>query len=170
MIGVSKIFLFHLDNHFHRDRWRHLLWPYISKGQVELHPQVLTYLGQWSFRQISSLQYCFDTYRHKFDWIAFNDVDEFIVPRNSSVSLPDLLDVYRNESGLVLPWRSFGPVVQFNESHGRLPRITEVTNATVYDYRQGYFARLSGIVKIIVNHPSAGHCFFPLFKGKRTVY
>ena len=166
MVGVSKIFLFHLDNHIHKNRWRHLLWPYVKRGQVVIHPQVFTYLGQWSFGQISSLQYYFDTYRHDFEWLAFNDVDEFIVPRNSSVSLPNLLRAYRNESGLVLPWRSFGPVVDFNESHGKLPRITEVTNATVYDYRKGYFARLSAIVNIIVNtnHASAEHCFFPFVK------
>lgn len=164
MIGVSKIFLFHLDNHFHKDRWRRLLWPYVSRGQVQLHAQVLTYLGQRSFRQTASLQYCFETYRHDYDWLAFNDVDEFFVPRNSSISLPNLLNAYRNESGLVLPWRSFGPVTFFNESRGNLPRITEVTNGTVYDNRNGYFGQLSGLVKIIVNtnHASADYCTIPL--------
>jgi len=162
MIGVSKIFLYHLDNHSNKNRWRQLLWPYVSRGQVELHPQVLTYLGQFSFRQSSSLQYCYDTYRHDFDWMAFIDIDEFLVPRNSSVTLPDLLHRYRNESGLAIPMRSFGPVVEFNESSGKMPRITDVTNATVYDYRNGYFTKLSGTVKIIVNtnHASAPFCFF----------
>jgi len=162
MIGVSKIFLYHLDNHADKNRWRHVLWPYVSKGQVQIHAQSLTYLGQWSFRQVASLQHCYDTYRNDFQWLAFIDVDEFIVPRNARVSLPSLLRLYSGESGLVIPWRTFGPVVTFNQSRGSFPRITEATNATLFDYRKGQTGRLSGTVKIIVNtrHEVADHCYF----------
>lgn len=162
MIGVSKIFLYHLDNHAHKNRWRHILWPYVSKGQVELHAQILTYLGQWSNRQVASLQHCYDTYRHDYHWIAFIDIDEFIVPRNAEANLPSLLTAYTNASGLVMPWRSFGPVVEYNNAHGELPRITEATNATVFDYREGIAGRLAGTIKTIVNtrFTSGNHCTF----------
>jgi len=163
MIGVSTIFLYHLDNHIHKNRWRQLLWPYVSKGQIKIRAQVLTYLGQWSFRQVASLQHCYDTNRYDYHWIAFVDIDEFIVPRNARVDLPSLLRIYSRNSGLVIPWRSFGPIVQYNNNTNRkLPRITETTNATLFDYRVGVASRLSGTVKIIVNtrHESADHCHF----------
>ena len=162
MLGVTKIFLYHLDNHSSRNRWRRILWPYVEKGQVKLHAAVVTYLGQWSNRQAATLQQCYDTYRNDYKWLAFIDVDEFLVPRDPSISLLTLLRPYSDESGLAIPWRTFGPAVHFDRSLGKVPRITEVTKATIYDQRRGLIPELAGNVKVIVNtfHAAADHCHF----------
>lgn len=162
MLGVSKFFLYHLDNHATRNRWRRLLWPYVAKGQVVVHAMTVTYLGQWSNRQAASLQQCYDTYRNDFRWLAFIDVDEFLVPRDHKVKLTSLLRAYEDESGLAIPWRTFGPAADFDQTRGKQPRITEVTKATIYDQRGGLIPQLAGNVKVIVNtfHYAADHCHF----------
>eukprot|EP01036_Dinobryon_divergens_P022344 gene22344-30589_t len=158
-IGVDFFYLYHLDNHSDPERWRHVLWPYVLAGRVKIHPQVVTYLGQKANRQSASLQNCYDTYKKEVDWLAFIDVDEYIVPKDADADLSVTLAAYRNESGVVLPWRTFGPI-HINPS--KRPFTYELTHATPYDERGGTLPRMAGTVKLILNthHPHADYCNF----------
>lgn len=121
--------------------------------------------GQKANRQSATLQECFYQHRDEVQWLAFIDVDEFIVPRNLDLTKPSMdklstiLEPYSSYVGLVLPWRTFGPVFDDELIH---PRLYSITNATVYDERKGLIEKMSGTIKVIVNtnHPHSIHCNF----------
>ena len=158
-IGVDYFYLYHLDNHSDPEKWRQILWPYVLAGVVKVHAQVVSYLGQKANRQSASLQDCYDTYKNAVDWLAFIDVDEFIVPKDADADLSSTLAAYKNESGLVLPWRTFGPI---HVNPSKRPFTYELTHATPFDERGGTLPRMAGTVKLILNthHPHSYYCNF----------
>jgi len=173
MVGVSHIFIYHADDHDDRNRWRSLLWPYVSAGVVTVEAVEFSFLGQQANRQAASLQACLAKRAADFDWIAFIDMDEFLVPANPAQTLPEILDGYRNAPGLVLPWRTFGPA----PAEEPFPPITRATLAMPFDLRTGLFGRFSATLKVIVNtaHPlGASQCHFlqsgGLAKAERFVH
>eukprot|EP01035_Chromulina_nebulosa_P025395 gene25395-33145_t len=135
-IGVDYFYLYHLDNHSDPESWR-----------------------QAANRQSASLQNCYETYKNEVDWLAFIDVDEFIVPKVEDADFFVTLSAYKNESGVVLPWRTFGPV---HSNPINRPFTNELTHATPYDQRGGILPRMAGTVKLILNtrHPHADYCNF----------
>lgn len=58
-------------------------------------------------QQLSAYFHCLTEFRKAAHWIAFIDVDEYIVPKKYS-DLPTLLDQYEEFSGLAINWRLFG--------------------------------------------------------------
>jgi len=173
MVGVNHIFIYHADDHDDHNRWRSLLWPFVSAGVVTVEPVEFSYLGQQANRQAASLQACLAKRAADFDWIGFIDMDEFLVPADPTRTLPELLAGYRSAPGLVLPWRTFGPA----PTEEPFPPITRATLAMPFDLRTGLFGRFSATLKVIVNtaHPlGTSQCHFlqsgGLVKAERFVH
>ncbi|CAK7056809.1 MAG: hypothetical protein DELT_01266 [Desulfovibrio sp.] len=57
--------------------------------------------------QLDAYMHCVQTYKNQCRWLAFVDMDEFIVPLERA-SIPELLEGYENFSGLALSWKVFG--------------------------------------------------------------
>jgi glycosyltransferase involved in cell wall biosynthesis len=57
--------------------------------------------------QIQAYNDCIQCYKNCYDWIAFFDIDELLIPSGERV-LPDLLEEFGKESGFVINWLMFG--------------------------------------------------------------
>lgn len=85
------------------------LSSYIKKGivKIEFFP---------GFKmQMMAHKHCLANYGSECRWIAFIDVDEYIVPKTHSGNLVEFLTNYRKYGGLAIHWRVFG-------SNGHLER------------------------------------------------
>jgi len=90
-----------------------------SNGVVTYHYRSFDWTNKWWSKlglarhinmQIDVYRECFDTYGSRHRFLAFIDVDEFIVVRNASRNIADilLLEQYKRVGGLVLHWQLFG--------------------------------------------------------------
>lgn len=66
-----------------------------GRSQSEIHNQVLAY------------GHCIANFGAGFRWMAFIDVDEFLVPM-ATTSLPDALEKLSDQGQVSLPWHMFG--------------------------------------------------------------
>ncbi len=98
MLGVEKFYIY--DNES-EDNTREVLQPYIEKGIVEY-----TYFPGKKM-QLKAYMDC--TRKHKYDarYIAFVDIDEFIVPKKHD-TIPDYLNSMGNFSGIQINWIVYG--------------------------------------------------------------
>jgi len=103
IVGVDHFVLF---NHYSSDKWEHVLEPYIEEGIVEVI--------DWSdyphhIDDAQSLAYDFglDYLRGSSRWVAFIDIDEFMVPEKVD-SMIEFLRGYEEYGGVVLSWQNFG--------------------------------------------------------------
>ena len=96
--GVEKFYIY--DNES-TDCTREVLAPYIESGVVEY----IYYPGYR--RQIAAYDDCID--RHRFDtrWLAFIDLDEFIVPLRDS-SITEFLTGFENSPVVEINWLIYG--------------------------------------------------------------
>ncbi|HWV28160.1 MAG TPA: glycosyltransferase family 2 protein [Dyadobacter sp.] len=74
---------------------------------------------------VKAYQHCLDNFGYNSRWIGFIDMDEFIVPKNESASLPGLLEKYENYGGLGLSWLIFG-----SNNHVEKPAGSQLENFT----------------------------------------
>lgn len=97
-IGVEK---FHIYDNGSTDGTKDILRPYIEEGVVEY-----TYFPGFK-KQLEAYDDCLK--RHRFDtrWIAFIDIDEFIVPIKDK-SLPEFLARFEDASAVEINWLIFG--------------------------------------------------------------
>ena len=97
-IGVDKFYIY--DNGS-TDETRSVLAPYINAGIVEYN-----YFPGYR-RQLAAYDDCME--RHRFDtrWIAFIDLDEFIVPIKDS-TLPEFLERMGDVPVVEINWLVFG--------------------------------------------------------------
>lgn len=77
-------------------------------------------------KHVKAYQHCLDHFGHLSRWIAFIDMDEFIVPKNESADLPALLDRYKDYGGLGLSWLIFG-----SNNHIAKPAGPQLENFTM---------------------------------------
>ncbi|KAI9033089.1 hypothetical protein DFJ74DRAFT_650602 [Hyaloraphidium curvatum] len=73
-----------------------------------MHAQRVRYAGQLANRQSASLKACLRELAGRARWIAFLDVDEFLVPPPGRTVLEELAR-FDDKPGLFLPWRILGP-------------------------------------------------------------
>lgn len=113
-LGASRIYLF--DNNSTRPQ-NLFLMDYIRSGFVEYFT-----IGGYKEpnAQLHAYERCLHEYRDQHDYIAFIDVDEFIVINNSARSVPDILDDYSDCGGLALNWMIFGSAGQIQQPKGRV--------------------------------------------------
>ena len=75
---------------------------------------------------VKAYQHCLDNFGYKSRWIGFIDMDEFIVPKNESANLPQLLEKYSTYGGLGLSWLIFG-----SNNHIEKPAGSQLENFTM---------------------------------------
>ncbi len=106
IVGVEHFYLY---NNRSEDHYQEVLEPYLKAEEVTLidWPYSYTGLEQWYRIQAKSYMHCANRALGKTEWLAFIDLDEFIVPVEEE-SLKDLLDSYRSYGGLKVNWVLFG--------------------------------------------------------------
>lgn len=106
--GVDKFYIY--DNGS-SDHTKEILAPYIESGLVEY-----TYFPGHR-RQLAAYDDCIE--RHRFDsrWIAFIDLDEFIVPVKD-VSIPGFLKRFEKYPAVEINWLIYGSGGEVKKSDG----------------------------------------------------
>jgi len=106
MVGVEHFYLY---NNLSTDNYSEILDPYLEKGIVDLIEwnQDFADLEEWNTIQCTAYTDCIQKTRDKDEWLAFIDLDEFIVPvvGNNAASI---LKNYKNYSGLGVNWQCYG--------------------------------------------------------------
>lgn len=122
--GVSKFYIY--DNESNDDT-RAVLLPYVERGLVEYR------FIPGDRQQLNAYQDCLD--RHRFDarWIAFIDIDEFIVPKRHS-SVVEFLRSMERFAAVEINWLIFGS----SGHEKRLPGgvMQRFTRHSMLDYEQ----------------------------------
>ncbi|MDE6573026.1 MAG: glycosyltransferase family 92 protein, partial [Duncaniella sp.] len=96
--GVEKFYIY--DNES-TDSTREVLQPYIEAGVVDY-----TYFPGYRM-QLAAYDDCLDRHRLESRWIAFIDLDEFIVPRRHQ-SIPDFLSGFEEFPAVEINWLIYG--------------------------------------------------------------
>ena len=96
--GVEKFYIY--DNES-TDGSKDILGPYIKRGVVEYK------YWSGSKQQLAVYDNCLANYRFSSRWIAFIDLDEFIVPLKDK-SIPEFLKRYESFSVVEINWLIYG--------------------------------------------------------------
>ena len=109
-LGVRKIYVF--DNNSTHPLLLPVLHPFIANGHVEyqylsdpIPPAALQGLPN---QQLYAYQRCIREFGERHEFMGFIDSDEFIVVKNRSSTLLDILAEFRDYGGLTLNWMIFG--------------------------------------------------------------
>lgn len=97
-VGVERFYFY--DNGS-TDDTRNVLKPFIDRGIVDY-----TYFPGYR-KQIAAYDDCFARHRFEAEWIAFIDIDEFIVP-TAPDGLIDFLDSHREAAAVEVNWLCYG--------------------------------------------------------------
>ena len=92
---------------------------YIESGIVKVIP----FPGQTA--QLAAYHHFLENYKNECRWIAFIDIDEFIVPKSTFGNLPEFLCSYEKYGGVGLNWLVFG-----SNGHVYKPKGTQVESFT----------------------------------------
>ncbi len=108
--GVEKFYVY--DNES-TDGTKDILQPYIDSGVVAYK--------YWPGhrRQLAAYDDCLDNYRFASRWIAFIDLDEFIVPLKDA-SIPDFLKRMESFAAVEINWLVYGSGGQKTKSPGTM--------------------------------------------------
>jgi hypothetical protein len=98
IVGVEKFYIY--DNES-TDNLKEILAPYINQGIVEY------FFFPGIRKQISAYNESLKFLRTKTFWVAFIDLDEFIVPVGTD-NIPDFLRNFEKRPGLELNWVLYG--------------------------------------------------------------
>lgn len=106
MLGVDHFLLY---NDRSNDNWADVLEPYISSNLVEVfdwHKDEITPLfPTW---QVMAYQDGLRRSKGNTKWLAFIDIDEFILPKKNATIVECLNQFYSSASGVYICWRNFG--------------------------------------------------------------
>ena len=109
LIGVRHFYLY--DN-LSSDNCEEVLLPYVKSGLVELidWPEQANNLNEWDQIQVAAYRDALQRAKYKAKWLAFIDLDEFIVPIKDD-NLSKFLNercVAKDVGGVCLIWSFFG--------------------------------------------------------------
>jgi FkbM family methyltransferase len=98
IVGVERFYLY--DNNS-TDNPIDIVRPYIGLKEVVWH--------DWPVKpgQIQAYDHCLKTYGHESEWIAFIDLDEFLVPTQNS-DLKEVLEEFVEFPAVAVNWLIFG--------------------------------------------------------------
>ena len=124
------------------------LAEYVSAGLVTVIDWPLT-----DAQQLSAYVDCLKAVRESTFWLAYIDIDEFIVPMQHC-DVRDLLDDYRRFGGLGMNWMMFGASGHISRPQGGM--MENYTGAL------GLVANIKSIVqpRAVVRPASVHHCLF----------
>lgn len=103
LVGVEHFLLYDDDS---GDDWREALRPELEEGIVEVHPAPK--LSGRTDRQMNAYKDALTRSRSRTQWLAVIDLDEFIVPLDSSSVAECLQDHFPAASAVYANWRNFG--------------------------------------------------------------
>ncbi len=103
-MGADKIYLYDHDS---SPPLLNNILSYVMSGLVE-YQYVTTAMKDTLTLQETIYIDCVTKHGKKHNFMAFIDVDEFIVLKDRTKSIPDVLRIYEHFGGLVLNWRIFG--------------------------------------------------------------
>jgi hypothetical protein len=108
IVGIEHFYLFNNDS---EDNYLEILDSYIKEGIVTLiewpsSPEERD-KGNWDSRHKRAFDHCVTMSKGVSRWVAFLDIDEFIVPMQHD-SLSTLMRNYESYSGLKIYWQDFG--------------------------------------------------------------
>ncbi len=108
--GVERFYIY--DNGS-TDDTREVLEPYIQRGIVDYK--------YWPGRRMQLAAYddCLENHRFESRWIAFIDLDEFIVPLKDS-SIPEFLKRFEDFSVVEVNWLIYGSNAQKTRTEGTM--------------------------------------------------
>jgi hypothetical protein len=115
-IGVTHFYIY--DNES-ANPVSNVVASYIKQGFVTVE----TILG--TEKQTTAYGECLKKYKDECQWLAFIDVDEFIVPKTLNGNLPEFLSQYADYGGLGINWLVFG-----SSGHKDKPKGTQKNNFT----------------------------------------
>jgi hypothetical protein len=106
MLGVEHFYLF---NNLSTDRSLEIIEPYVKSGLVDLFHSLVKIKNQleMSNLQIKTYTEALEIAKKTSRWIAFIDLDEFIVPKQKD-DLVSFLEDYENYPGIIINWQNFG--------------------------------------------------------------
>ncbi|KAG5463646.1 MAG: glycosyltransferase family 92-domain-containing protein, partial [Olpidium bornovanus] len=126
LLGATKLVLYDNDDPASTPslEFRRAVRPFAEAGYVHVVDWYFqpTERDRDTFRQVEAQNHCLDMHRSDVDWIAFIDLDEYIVlhqPPMQTACLTQVLAGHRDEVGFVVPWRDFGPVGVARHDHRR---------------------------------------------------
>ena len=119
---------------------------------------IINYIG---FKGIQPIAYtnCFIKYRSECDWIAFIDIDEFIILDNKYKSIKDFISdpMFKEASIIRLHWKVFsgGTELEANENYRVIDRFLER-----YPCKEEKWAKSIIKTNIRINHRFHGHGYY----------
>ena len=121
-IGFDKIFIY--DNN---DNPGECINDVLPNSE---HVEVIDFRNK-KYAQRVAYTKCFKEHKNEFDWIAFIDIDEFIVFKDKSMTIKDFLnrDCVKNENVIRLNWKHFSDnnlLDIVNDDYSVMNRFTEV--------------------------------------------
>jgi hypothetical protein len=126
-IGFQKFYIY--DNNSTQDM-RGVLSDYIQNGLVEHYITFGTKSSNYEATpQHVAYRACIDSHRSKHQWLAFFDVDEFLLLRDADTAKPPdirtFLREYSSYGGLAVSWVMFG-----SSGHQAPPNASTLTSYT----------------------------------------
>jgi hypothetical protein len=115
-MGCGRFYIFDSAPSF-EDAMNGTLQTHIDSGLVQY-----TWLGGVRAPQYVAYRSCLSEHRLKHTFMAFIDVDEFIVLVNKTQSIPSLLRQYEPYGGLALNWKLFGSSGHISRPEGGVLR------------------------------------------------
>jgi hypothetical protein len=138
-LGVDHFFIF--DNNS-EDRIDDVLKPYLTHGVATLIRWPM--LGG----QIDAYNYAMHFFGHVTEWMAYIDLDEFIVLKDTA-TIPEFLATLEGADQVLIPWRSFG----FSGHRTKPPGLVTENYTVAQDIPPEGFARVNA--KAIVRTSAA---------------
>lgn len=134
MLGVDHFLLY---NDRSVDHWAEVLEPYISSNLVEVidwhkditvrlpNNEIMPLFPTW---QVMAYKDALSRAKGNTKWLAFIDVDEFILPKKNATLLECLNQFFPTADGVYICWRNFGTNgVYINPGE---PILTQLTSAS----------------------------------------
>ncbi len=104
LVGVEKFYLY---NNSSTDDYLEVLNPYIKTGLVDLDDWPTLQEEPFVKCQKRAYNDCKNKHKEDTTWIAYIDLDEFIVPV-VGMTIPSILKDYENQGGLFVYWQNYG--------------------------------------------------------------
>ena len=138
-LGVDEIFLYedygsksHLDIVKHYGDRVHLNSIDIIFNSSDPNKNVID-TGERT--QIQLFNYFPKRYKNDFDWILFNDLDEFLILKQP---LHDLLKEYDDKPGILLKWKWYSANGHIKKPEGKVMDNYTKSVTSTFDYHWGY--------------------------------
>jgi len=103
LVGVEHFVLY---NHDSVDDWQEIVAPYVEEGIVEVIDFCNRYRRGTQAQPRAYID-CIKRYNGRTTWIAFIDIDEFLLPIECD-DIKEILPEYEEYGGIVINWRCFG--------------------------------------------------------------